>query len=94
MKIIWSAAAKASLKEIADFIAFDNRKQALIFAAKIYDKSKLLADFPEMGREGRVGGTRELVVHGNYVMVYRLKKENIQILSIIHSARIWPHEFH
>lgn len=93
MKVIWSSAAKLSLKEIADYIALDSRKRALDLTEKIYDKSKALKDFPEIGRVGRVYDTREIVVHKNYILVYRIKSNEIQILQVFHSARKWPLEF-
>ncbi len=43
------------------------------------------------GRPGRVKGTRELViVHPPYIAAYRVKKETIQILRVLHGARLWP----
>jgi toxin ParE1/3/4 len=44
---------------------------------------------PEMGRAGRVAGTRELVA-APYVVAYRLKSERVEVLAVIHGARKWP----
>ena len=50
-----------------------------------------LANFPEMGRPGRVGGTRELVIQGTpYIVAYRLKGTTVRILALLHGARRWP----
>ena len=48
---------------------------------------------PAMGRPGRVPGTRELVVHENYVVPYRVKDDVVQIIRIQHVARLWPERF-
>lgn len=41
-------------------------------------------------RPGRVPDTREVVVHPNYVMVYRVESETITILRVLHAAQRWP----
>jgi toxin ParE1/3/4 len=51
-----------------------------------------LARHPEMGRRGRVAGTRELIV-APYVVAYRITKGAIEIVAIIHAARRWPDSF-
>lgn len=40
---------------------------------------------------GRVDGTRELVIPGTqYILPYRVKQNQIQILAVFHGARQWP----
>lgn len=49
------------------------------------------AHFPLSGRTGRVAGTRERVVlHTPFVLVYRVHKETVEIIAVIHEARQWP----
>ena len=53
-----------------------------------------LADFPEMGRPGRVDGTRELVIQSTpYIVAYRWKGSTVRILALLHGARRWPTRF-
>ena len=48
----------------------------------------LLPSTPEMGRPGRVPGTRELVIPKTpFIVPYRLVGNTVQILRIFHSAR-------
>jgi addiction module RelE/StbE family toxin len=42
---------------------------------------------PGMGRAGRVPGTRELVLHKNYIAIYRVRGDDIEILRLHHAAR-------
>jgi toxin ParE1/3/4 len=50
-----------------------------------------LAAHPQMGRPGRVHGTRELVITRTpYIAIYRLSSEAIQILRLLHGAQQWP----
>lgn len=44
-----------------------------------------------VGRQGRVEGTRELIVPNTpYIVAYRIFENQIRILAVIHTARHWP----
>ena len=46
------------------------------------------------GRERRVVGTRELVIAGTpFLVAYRIEKNEVHILAVLHAAREWPEEF-
>lgn len=49
-----------------------------------------LAEHPMLGAPGRIPGTRELVVHDNYRLVYEIEEDNIRVLAVAHAARQWP----
>lgn len=51
-----------------------------------------LVTHPMIGRTGRVAGTRELVAHPNYILIYYVVGELIRIFRILHAARQWPDE--
>ena len=90
LEIKWTRTALANLDAIAAYIARDNPVRAGSFMGEIKDKTRLLAQFPAIGRPGRVPGTRELVVHENYVVPYRVKDRVVQIIRVHHVARLWP----
>ena len=87
MAIKWTRAAPRSVDEIARFIAHDNPARALTFVAALKASTNRLHDFPGMGRAGRVPGTRELVLHKNYIAIYRVKGGDVEVLRIHHVAR-------
>jgi toxin ParE1/3/4 len=60
----------------------------------IHSIEDLLADQPQMGRPGRVSGTREFVVpRTSYIVPYRVRDNRIQVLRVYHGARRWPERF-
>lgn len=94
MRVRWLRRAEKSLEAIADYIAQDNPRAAYNFIITIRRAGAALGDHPKMGREGRVSGTRELVVPKSpYILPYRLKEGEVQILHVFHGSRRWPEEF-
>jgi len=94
VRIRWTAPAAAALESIIDYIARDNPRAAFLAAQRIRIAVTQLAEQPRIGRRGRVRGTYELVIHGiPYIVPYRIKRNEIQILSVYHAARKWPDAF-
>ena len=94
MKIFWSGPARQDLREVFEYIAEENPTAARALLAEIRKRAASLADNPQLGRAGRVEGTRELVLTGTrYVLPYRVKEKEIHVLAVFHSAREWPQGF-
>lgn len=45
---------------------------------------------PRAYRTGRMAGTREMVVHPSYLVIYTETREKIEILRVLHAAQSWP----
>lgn len=87
MLIKWTRAALASVEEIAGFIAKDNPTRATSFVLELQTAVNKLRAHPGMGRAGRVPGTRELVLHKNYIAIYRVRGDDVETLRLHHAAR-------
>jgi toxin ParE1/3/4 len=82
------------LQKIDAFISSDNPSAAKKVLALIRGTTQLLKEHPQIGRPGRVAGTRELVISNTpFIVPYRVVSEEIQILRVIHGARHWPVNF-
>jgi toxin ParE1/3/4 len=91
MKIVWLRRSIWHLKSIKTFISADNPDAASALLTRIYDGANRLATFPEMGRTGRIPGTRELpILNSPYIIVYKVFDEKIEIMAVFHGARRWP----
>jgi addiction module RelE/StbE family toxin len=94
MRIEWSAAASEDRDTIFDYIEADNPSAAIGGDDRIREQVGRLGSFPELGRPGRIDGTRELViVHTPYIAAYRIVDDTVRILRILHGAQLWPTEF-
>lgn len=91
MKVVqWTPEAIQDRDSIYDRIETDNPAAAADLDAMFEAKSTPLASHPAMGRPGRVSGTRELVVHRNYILIYDVAGDVVRILRVLHARRQWP----
>lgn len=94
MKIEWTEPARRDLQEIVLYIAQDNPYAARALQVQIRERVTLLQDNPDLGRPGRIDGTRELVMANNpYILPYRVRQDRIEMLAVYHGARKWPERF-
>ena len=89
MQIVWSQDAKHDLWQVLDFISDKNPVAAFNLFTDIEIAITHLAQNPYLYKLGRVTGSREIIVHPNYIVVYRVL-ENIEILSVVHARQQYP----
>ena len=94
MELFWTPEAIQDRDEIYDYIEADNPTAALALDELFAEKTGRLVDHPALGRLGRVAGTRELVAHQNYILVYDTRGDLLRVLRILHAARQWPPNRH
>lgn len=93
MFLEWSAFAFADRTAIFDYIEADSPRAAVAVDDRIRNCVENLSRYPEMGRPGRIEGTRELVVYRTpYIAAYRIAGNTVLILRILHGAQQWPEE--
>jgi addiction module RelE/StbE family toxin len=86
----WREAARADLLAIVDYISDDNPDAAQHLKDEIESKVARLAEHPKRFRQGRVSGTREMVVRPNYIVIYAEDARAVTVLRILHAAQQWP----
>lgn len=91
MTVVWSPRAVGHLADLRAYIAQDNPAAAGRVAETILVAVERLVEFPNLGRPGRVTGTRELVIPGTaYVIPYRLRGDRLEIVAVFHGRQRWP----
>jgi plasmid stabilization system protein ParE len=91
MNAVWSPRAIRHLIAIREYIEKDSDESAALIAARIPDAIETLQTQPQMGRPGRLTGTRELVVSGTpFIVPYRVKHGRLELLAVFDGRRQWP----
>jgi addiction module RelE/StbE family toxin len=90
LRLEWKELARDDLNQIIEHIADDNPDAAATLADDIEAKAARLPEHPELYRAGRKKGTREMVVHPNYIVIYRVQETVVEILRVKHAAQQWP----
>ncbi len=91
MTVVWSLRAIGHLADLRAYIARDNPGAAAGTATTLLAAVDRLAQLPNLGRPGRVSGTRELVVPGTRCVIpYRLRGQGLEIIAVFHGRQRWP----
>ncbi len=87
----WLRRALLDLDDAYSYVAADKPGAALRLVEQIEEGVRQLSLHPNLGRAGRVPGTRELVIAGTpFLVVHRLDAGRAVILTVLHGARRWP----
>ena len=89
LPVDWSDEAQFDLAEIQFYIEQFNQAAALDLRQTI-EQEPSDSLMPFAFRPGRVPGTREYVVHPNYILVYRVDMTRIHVLRVLHARRQYP----
>ena len=93
MELVWLPRARRERFEAIDFIAERNPLAALGQLDEIERQTDMLVVQPNLGRPGRVKGTRELVISRTpFVPIYRVRPRlaRIELVRLLHGAQQWP----
>ncbi|OYY93381.1 MAG: addiction module toxin RelE [Hydrogenophilales bacterium 28-61-23] len=90
MRVVWTPEALRDRTEVWDYIAANNPHAAVRVDALFSDGVARLAEYPKLGKPGKIPGTRELIPHESYRLVYEIDGETVWILALVHTARQWP----
>ena len=91
MLIKWTASAEEDLTQALSYLLEQGEEQAAqTMASRLLHAIDRLAIFPHSGRPGHLPDSRELIVPDlPYFAVYTVGKENVTILRVIHTSRLW-----
>lgn len=89
VNVKWTKNALEELDDIANYISRDSPKYANILVKQIFEMISHLQQFPKLGRkvpEYNNPNLRE-ILYKSYRIVYLVKKEQLEIISVIHGSR-------
>jgi len=86
----WQPQAREALWAILDYLSDRNHYAAEALQRTIEETTEALPQHPYLYRPGRVSGTREAVVHPNYLVIYRIAVDHIAIVDVLHARQEYP----
>lgn len=88
MQLVWTVAARRKRIAAIEYIAQESLRAAFNQLNEIDLQTDRLLSHPNMGRPGKLRGTRELVIrHTPFIVGYRVKGDTVQIVRFLHSAQ-------
>ena len=83
--------ALRDLDAAGEYFSLDNPRIARKMGQRVLEAVEYLQEHPTLGRSGRLRGTRELIVSGSpFIVIYRVRGDQVQVLRVLHHARKWP----
>jgi addiction module RelE/StbE family toxin len=90
-RVRWTKRALRRLDEIGAYVAEDDPAASELVILRIVTAVEALAIHPLLGRPGRITGTREMVLGDvSYIIAYRVVRDELAVLTVMHSAQKWP----
>ncbi len=94
MRISWTTPALQDFAAAGEYLVERNPRVAARLEKLVMERINMLVDFPNIGRPGRVTGTRELVIDGTpYIVTYQVLSDSIAIVAFLHGRQQWPDAF-
>ena len=90
MKVLWTPEAQQDRVDIWDYITAGNPRAAVRMDELFSDAAARLSEHPKLGKQGKIPGTRELIPHESYRLVYEIDQQTVWVLALVHTARQWP----
>ena len=90
LPVLWSQNGLEDVDAIAAYISTDNPAAADRLTDLIFEAAEKLSFSHALYRAGRRAGTREMVVHPNYILVYRTGVAQVEVLRVLHARQLYP----
>lgn len=88
MRVELSAYVEPDLDEIAAYIAADNPTRAVSFIDEIAERFKRIGENPRLYQlRPDIRPDMRIVVHGNYLILYRILADSVSIERVVHGSR-------
>ena len=92
MKVCWTDNSIGHLLGIYEYIARNSPVYAKRVVDRITRRSEQIAEFPLSGRKVPEYKTEDIreIIEKPYRIIYRIKSDQIDILAVIHGAKLLP----
>jgi addiction module RelE/StbE family toxin len=89
-RVIWTRQSVEDVEAIKAYVARDSEQYAKLLAERLVAAVDRLEAFPSSGRVVPEVGDDSLreVVYGSYRLVYRVRTDSVEIITVYHGARL------
>lgn len=87
---MWRPEAQAALYHLISYIADHDPAAARRMLSRIIEAVEPARTYPEIGRVGRALGTRQIVAHPNYLVIYHVLPTVVEVLDVVHARQEYP----
>jgi toxin ParE1/3/4 len=93
-RVVWTRPALADVREIRAHIAQDSPRYGRVVAERLLAAAERLESYPLSGRVVPELGQPTLreVLMGDYRIVYRVTADAVQVVTVVHGARLLPRD--
>jgi len=90
LPVIWNDKAQDDVERIFSYISARNRAAAERLADEIEASTLILSEHPNLYRlSRRLPGCREIVIHTNYIVIYRVETDCVRVVRVVHGSRMY-----
>ncbi|WP_422135354.1 type II toxin-antitoxin system RelE/ParE family toxin [Endozoicomonas sp. ALD040] len=89
MRVIWTPEASQDRMDIWDYLVAKNSQAAIDMDERFSEAAEILGTHPMSGHRGKISGTRELIPHEHYRLVYEIAADTVWVLALVHTSRLW-----
>jgi len=90
LPLIWTPRAQSDLLEIIRYIGVVNPGAAERLKTRLETVVLPLSQYPEMYRQSeRLPDCREIVAHPNYIVFYRVNRDCVEVVRVVHARRVY-----
>lgn len=86
----WTPLGVATAARLFAYIERENPRAAQELSVEIAARTEMLGRFPFIGRVGYDATTRELIIRRNFIVVYRVWPDSVEVLQVWHAAQRRP----
>ena len=90
LEVVRTPRYDTALVSVGEFIEQDNPDAAQTLFDEVREKAAQAIQHPLLYKAGRVRGTREIVVRSNYILVYRIAGDVLNVVRVLHARQQWP----
>jgi len=91
LPVVWLESAAANLTAIIDYIGERDIRAAERMWHRLRSSVLPLSEHPYLYPiSARIPGLREVVAHPNYIVLYRVASDRVEVVNIVHARQQYP----